>query len=218
MAMADTGAQGAYIVGHSDLPVRPPAESIDEVLDGACNGAVSRTRGTEVSRESITFADQPGRFLTFEGTQLGRQYRAQVKVFLAGRRLYQAMWLGPPDNEPTDEIAKFFDSFALTGVVDSEPSLAAAGQPSSGTPVDETRRKAIYRDVAAQRRMVEQLTERRDRLAGQGGNTTGIDAQIENLQNAEESRLQTIARRHRITREQLDEIINEGDANGWSSP
>jgi hypothetical protein len=225
MAVANTGAQGAYFVAYNDLPVTPNPLPTDEVLDGACNGAMSRVGGREISRESITFAGQPARSLTFEGNRGGQNFRPQTRVVLAGRRMYQVMWLGSADNVPAKDIESFFDSFKITSVAEapstpaglSGPRSAQAGgsQSPSATQPSEAKRQFIYREVQTFRRGLEALTKQRDRLSEQGGNTSSLDSQIERMENSEESRLEQIAQRNRISREQLDEIISEGDDKGW---
>jgi hypothetical protein len=215
MAVADSGAKGAYFVAHSDMPVSANQISADDALDGACSGSVSRVGGTETSRETITFAGHPGRDLQFEGTQLGRQFQTHLKVFLAGRRLYQVMWLGPAGKKPEQDVQAFFDSFQLTGVVDTPSPADGVNPPTGGGELSEARRKQIYGEVVRFRRQIEAITQQRDQLAGRGVDTAQLDARIAEMQNSEETRFQEICQRRRITREQLDEIIGEGEGNGW---
>jgi hypothetical protein len=61
------------------------------------------------------------------------------------------------------------------------------------------------------------VTRQRDQLADRGVDTTALDARIEALNNSEDARMQAICVRQRISREQLDEIIGEGDAGGWGN-
>lgn len=68
------------------------------------------------------------------------------------------------------------------------------------------------------RRTIEKLTQTRDKFAEQGADTTAMDAQIDKLQEQQEPQLDALARRHRMAREKLDEIMNEGDSNGWGNP
>jgi hypothetical protein len=80
--------------------------------------------------------------------------------------------------------------------------------------VDETRRK-IYKKAISTRNHIEFAQEQRSRIREKGFDTSGSDAQIARLKEMDEKHREFIARFYKISRTELEDIINEGDRKEW---
>ena len=74
----------------------------------------------------------------------------------------------------------------------------------------EEARREIYAAALSMRDDIERATDRK-----RGLDTEVAEKQIEHIKKMHENRLEFATKFHKITREQLDEIIAEGDRKGW---
>ena len=65
------------------------------------------------------------------------------------------------------------------------------------------------------REEIEQAHERRADWEARGRDLTVVDKQIAHLEKMQEQSVDFATRFDKITREQLDQIIREGDRKGW---
>ena len=80
---------------------------------------------------------------------------------------------------------------------------------------DEAARRKIYSRVVRMREQIEQAHERRADWEARGRDLTVVDKQIAHLEKMQEQSVDFATRFDKITREQLDQIIREGDRKGW---
>jgi len=104
----------AYMVGYNLLPAAIlEVSSPDPMLDGACNGQVSSTGGTEVSRKEITLGTYPGRELEIRVEDTSGIKTLHTYIYLVEDKLYQILVVGGKDQSTAPDTIKFLDSFKL---------------------------------------------------------------------------------------------------------
>lgn len=104
----------AYIVSYNDYPEAIVKNSTtNDLLVGACNGAIANTNGKNSVIEDITLGEHPGKYLKYDGEKDGEQYKTHQKIYLVGNRLYQVTVATHNEKEHMDDINKFVNSFKL---------------------------------------------------------------------------------------------------------
>ena len=108
-----------------------------------------------VSEQDIEFRGCMGKAFVFDMSIRGTPAKIHTRFLIGGGFLYELNWIVPADNPRQDEMAKFFDSFAIKGVNDrpsgSEGVLSA--ESPSGPPLSRA-------DSAAQTASSEPATSR----------------------------------------------------------
>lgn len=101
-----------FMVGYADFPKGTTAlGNIDDMLDGAVNGATTNTKGTLVRSKKITLGTNPGREADIE--ILGGKVTIRSRFYLVNDRLYQVLVLTPTTDLNAAEVSNFLDSFKL---------------------------------------------------------------------------------------------------------
>ena len=80
-------------------------------LDSARNGGVRNVNGTLRQEERLTIGSAPARRMVIDIPQTNQV--ADALLVLDGRRLYQAVYVGPRGTENAPEVRRFLSSFAL---------------------------------------------------------------------------------------------------------
>jgi len=103
----------SFITSYVDYPedyVRGTTEA--SILSGARDGAAAYVHGTIVSETRITQGAYPGREVVIVSADGKMQFRS--RIFLAGRRLYQATAVVPATGAYRTDADRFLDSFTVT--------------------------------------------------------------------------------------------------------
>ncbi|QZY55848.1 hypothetical protein [Crassaminicella profunda] len=104
----------AYICMYNDYPEELIKQAkADDLLVGACNGAVANVNGKNQKVTDVTLGEYPGKDLTYDLEKDGRSVKAHQKIYLVGNRLYQMNIATDKEEENKESINKFFDSFKL---------------------------------------------------------------------------------------------------------
>ena len=105
----------------------------------------------------------------------------------------------------------------VSGTQNADPS--SMGQQTPGLQVtvltDEAQRREIFAKAVRMRKHLELAIARKSDRRDRGLDTKISDRQIEHVREMHEKRLEFMARFYKITREQMDEIIAEGDRERW---
>jgi len=80
---------------------------------------------------------------------------------------------------------------------------------------DEAARRKIYSRAVRIRKHIEEALARRADWEARDRDLTVLDEQIAHMEEMHEQSLDFATRFHKISRQQLDEIIREGDRKGW---
>jgi hypothetical protein len=80
----------------------------------------------------------------------------------------------------------------------------------------EAKRREIYALAVRMRKHMERVNKRRSERKARGLDLTVVDRQKQHIERMQEKDLEFAVRFYKITREQLDEIIAEGDRKGWT--
>lgn len=83
----------------------------NDILDGACEGAVANSKGKLLSDLNIEYDSYPGRKIKYEIA--GGKIIQLQQVYLVNNRLYTLIVSTEPDDMYSKDITKFFDSFKL---------------------------------------------------------------------------------------------------------
>ena len=104
--LLDLGASGALMVMCNEFPADhsydPP-----KVLDGALKGGVDSFKGRIDWQHPLNLNGTPG----VEARLLSDKFVVQIRIYLAGRRLYQLMAIAPLGQDLPLGSTRFFDSF-----------------------------------------------------------------------------------------------------------
>ncbi len=104
----------AYMVGYNLLPAALiELSASDAMLDGACDGQVSSTGGTEVSRKEIALDAYPGRELEIRVDDASGVKTLHTYIYLVEDKLYQILVVGGENQSRAEDTLKFLDSFKL---------------------------------------------------------------------------------------------------------
>jgi len=105
---------GVYMVSYSDYP-QSVVQQIDPevILDSARDRGVANVQGTLISELSISLEEYPGRELRIKSPTLVGEIILYNRIFLVDNRLYQITVVTPKEESFSEDIRKFFDSFAL---------------------------------------------------------------------------------------------------------
>jgi hypothetical protein len=104
----------AYMVGYSDYPkFLVDSAVVDEMLDGARDGAVANVDGRLVWERRIRLQGYPGRELWIEADVDGESGLAHARLYLVGTRLYQILVAGPTHEYSQSNAEKFLNSFLV---------------------------------------------------------------------------------------------------------
>lgn len=111
----------AWVVSHNGFP-EAVAEviasgddaTIQSILDGGRDGAVSNIGGTLQDEERITVDGFPGREFTFKASASGQAITGTARVILANGRMVQLLNLTTDAGADPAIVQAFFDSFQLT--------------------------------------------------------------------------------------------------------
>jgi len=87
------------------------AGDVEEILDGAREGALKNGNNKLISEESISLEGNPGRDFRMEAPD---GMRIRVKIILAGTRLYQVGVVTPKNDSYSPKVEKYLASFRLT--------------------------------------------------------------------------------------------------------
>jgi hypothetical protein len=80
-------------------------------LDGARNSGVRNVEGTLRAEERLSVANAPARRMVIDMPRTNQS--ADALLVLDGRRMYQAVYVGPRGTEQAPEVRRFLSSFAL---------------------------------------------------------------------------------------------------------
>ena len=80
-------------------------------LDGARNSGVRNVEGTLRAEKRLSVANAPARRMVIDMPRTNQA--ADALIVLDGRRLYQAVYVGPRGTEEAPEVRRFLSSFAL---------------------------------------------------------------------------------------------------------
>jgi hypothetical protein len=101
----------ACVISYSDLPAAEvKAGTIEKRLDFAREGAVDKARGKLRSEKKIELNGHPGRELVIEAE---KDVVIRMRIYIAGRRLHQAMAMGPGGFSQSKDAGLFLDSLKL---------------------------------------------------------------------------------------------------------
>ena len=105
----------------------------------------------------------------------------------------------------------------VSGTQNADPSSIGQQTPGLQETVltDEAQRREIYAKAVRMRKHLELAIARKSDRRDRGLDTKISDRQIEHVREMHEKRLEFMARFYKITREQMDEIIAEGDRERW---
>jgi hypothetical protein len=103
-------------------------------------------------------------------------------------------------------------------VPSSPPRENPRTQPNEGglAGLNESQRRTIYRSATSHRRSLERSEKMRTTLRASGQDTSAFDQHFERTRQLMEGQLDRLCQMHRIGRAELDQIIAEGDQQGWS--
>ncbi len=103
---------GSLAIVYSDLPAGvPPADRIDNILDGAANGIVTNTNGSLVKSDKTEVAGCPARDLLWTVKTTNAEIRGRASLILVGDRMYQVLAVGSGPFATSQPILDFFNSF-----------------------------------------------------------------------------------------------------------
>ena len=105
--IAEAGG-AALFIGVCDYGPKTEGKDLQELLQGAKNGALQNSSSHIVSEKKITLGDSPG--LEFQAESSTAQITA--RIYMVGNVLYQALVVAPLD-KPFPEVTRFLDSFQL---------------------------------------------------------------------------------------------------------
>jgi len=91
-------------------------QSQQNVLDGSVNGAVSNTKGKLISDVKILFNGYQGREIKILVNSSNVDYVIQMKIVLAGFKLYLAQVIYFKENKDNENAKRFFDSLELINI------------------------------------------------------------------------------------------------------
>jgi hypothetical protein len=113
MYMSGSGSAGCA-VAFADYP-QQIINSTDpqKLLEGAKNGAINNVGGKLVSETKVSFNGLPAKDVVIEIP--GKAF-ITARFILAGPRFYELMFIAPKDKGHEEDIAKFFNSFAIDGI------------------------------------------------------------------------------------------------------
>jgi len=103
----------------------------------------------------------------------------------------------------------------------ADPGVSAGVEDELGALVDsedielEGNRRRIYKRAISTRNHVEFAEEQRARIMEKGMDTSGSDEQIARLREMDEKHREFIAHFYKISRTELEDVINEGDRKNW---
>ncbi len=111
-ALAESGADKAYMVMYMDLPAAVKDIPAKTILDGGQKGALDNSGGKLESAKDITFGKNklPGR----EVVIVKDDNKIKCRIILADTRAYVVLVGGPKDFALTKDGTKFLDSFEIT--------------------------------------------------------------------------------------------------------
>lgn len=104
----------AYGVTYSDFPASHiESSSVDEILDGACQGAARNIGGTIISQKPISIGNHPGQEVKVAASTSGKKVEVRNRIYLVGNRLYQVVVTSTPGDTEDSTANKFVNSFKL---------------------------------------------------------------------------------------------------------
>jgi hypothetical protein len=105
----------------------------------------------------------------------------------------------------------------VAGTQNADPSSIGqfVSKPLENVLADEAKRREIYVRAVSMRQHMERANARRSERRDKGLDLTVVDKQIEHIKKMHANRLDFTTRFYNITRQQLDEIIAEGDRKRW---
>jgi hypothetical protein len=134
-------------------------------------------------------------------------------AFFMGISRQQAV-LAEKSRAEVAEVQDQFDQVAPPAVppVASPPALP----PGLGTvdATDPAQRKLIYRALKTQRELAQQVEQSLAQLATASDDPT-IKQALDGMKLEQDKAIDEIAKQWKVTRQQLDEIVAEGDKAGW---
>lgn len=115
------GDDHAWVLSHNGFPdaiaeviASGDDATIQSLLDGGRDGAVSNVGGTLQDEKRITVDGFPGREFTFEASASGQAITGTARAILANGRMYQLLNLTTDAGADPAIVQAFFDSFQLT--------------------------------------------------------------------------------------------------------
>ena len=102
-----------YMVSYLDFPMSPSLGDTDAILESSLSGAQQSINGKIKKRSKIKVNGYEGRQVSFAGSQNGQALEGQLRLVLAGGRLYQILILGTPETFNEQNASKVFDSFQI---------------------------------------------------------------------------------------------------------
>jgi hypothetical protein len=92
-----------------------------------------------------------------------------------------------------------------------------AAQPNPGglAALNDQQRRRVYLSAMGARRGLEMMEKQRTTTAGRGRPTDALDRMLDRARQRTEDQLNKLCDSHRISRAELDQIIAEGDQQGW---
>lgn len=110
-----TVGNSAYLISCNDYPEDLMANAnIDDVLDGALEGAISQIGGTIENKQAITVDGNPGREVSGTAKVSGQDAVVKARFIMVKNRLLQAMVLGAKGQIDAADMTKFVESVKIT--------------------------------------------------------------------------------------------------------
>jgi hypothetical protein len=97
----------AYMIEYSDFSVVPSA---NDAVDAAINGQVGSFKGKITADKKVTLNGWPGRSVTIEGPDA----TCYSTAYMAGKRLYQVMFVMMKGETLPSDVSEFLASFQIT--------------------------------------------------------------------------------------------------------
>ncbi|HZN35811.1 MAG TPA: hypothetical protein VFB80_18405 [Pirellulaceae bacterium] len=97
------------------------------------------------------------------------------------------------------------------------PPRGGAG-PGGLVALSEQQRRGIYFSATIHRRMLESIEEQRVKTRERGGNADFLEQMVQSTRERMNEQLDRLCERNKLSRAELDQIIAEGDQQGWGGP
>ncbi len=105
-------AEESFMVNYTDYPPEVLGElSVEELLDGARDGAIASSAGMLLEHRSIDLEGVPGRAVRISAA--GGEVEVQGRFFVVDTRLYQILATTSTEDATSPRVASFLDSFVL---------------------------------------------------------------------------------------------------------
>ena len=93
-----------------------------------------------------------------------------------------------------------------------------AASPGGLAALSEQQRRGIYFSATVQRGILESMEAQRAKVRELGGNVDFLEQMLQSTRQRMNEQLARLCERNKLTRAELDQIIAEGDQQGWGGP